>query len=217
MFFVVFDENLRHQTLKITNAKSDLVNILYSAIRKNIDKVLSKSPDIPAKFASKVFFSDNFWDYSMEIRVVPAILSLLIAEMKLPLWVSWADLELNEEIVRLVFLFSSKSEVKGIPGRVLVAQFSDDDRLVSLDFEGNKLQFSTLYYTAALLIAIKKLVKDNEPIESIIPKFESKVDSVLKSVLPQEKVAEETKKEEIKVDFTDLEEELKKLGDGFGT
>ena len=187
MIFVIFDQRLRNATLRIITAEKDKVGKIYRILKFWLDKIFDfaqEDPDLPAKFVSAVFFKGESWDYSLEVRVPAAVIQLLITVMKLPLWINWADMELGEEIIRLIYIFSSGSEVKGIPGQVIVAQLSDDDREVDIEMNGNKMRITTLLGCVALLYTIYvwlyKTIDENKIIKEFNELVKSKIHEALK-------------------------------------
>lgn len=177
---------------------------VYDVVKKWVEAIYLKNYDLPAKFASKVFISD-FWDFSLEVRVPAALFQLLVDIMKVPLWVSWADMELGPDMIRLVILYSSKSSVSGIPGKVVVAQFSDDDRVIKLTYPdtNKKVDIPTLLGGVSVLYTIKtKYMKEEVDINEITKKFDEKIRGIINEIVRIEEISE----------ITDLETEFMQGG-----
>ncbi len=201
MFLVIFDEKLQRDVIEAIEMSSSDIEKIYSAVKKWIDFIYLKNLELPAKFASKVFMGD-FWDYSMEVRVAPAIFQILVDLLNLPLWVSWADMELESEIIRLVILYSSMSKISGIPGKVIVAQFSDDDRRIEISTGSKNISVSTLFGGIAVLYVLKKkYLRHKVDIDDIVNKLNLTIEGIINEILGEESVEEE---------LTDLEAELRK-------
>lgn len=200
MFLIIFDERLQRDVISVLGGKSDAIERIYNEIKRWIEEIYLEDYDLPAKFASKVFIGD-FWDFSMEVRVPAALFQLLIDVMRVPLWVSWADMELGSDIIRLVILYSSRSKVTGIPGKVIVAQFSDDDRVINLTYEGKgkKIAVPTLLGGVAILYTIKEIyMREGVDISQIISNFNQKVSKIINEIKEKREQGE----------LTDLESEL---------
>jgi len=212
MFLVIYDGNLQREVFEEIEKSPDDIKNLYLALKRWIEKIYLLNEDLPAKFASKVFMGENFWDYSMEVRVTPAVFQLLVDILELPLWISWADMELGAEITRLTLIFSSASKIEGIPGRVIVAQFSDDDRSMEILVEGKTYKISTLLGGVAILYAIKKrFMKQSIHIEELIKRINYEVEKTINEIRGRITETEKLKKEV--EELTDFEEELRELGE----
>jgi len=181
LLFVVYDPELRNVVLKNYLENKEEIKMIYDTVNNWISEIY-KIGDlrIPAIFASKVFFNGETWDRSMQTRAVAAIFQLLVNSLEIPVWISWGDLELEDEIIRLIYVFSSASKVEGLKGRVIVCQFSDDDREIALDFNGETLKIKSLIGASSLFYTIfkefgkgelgSKLEKANEKFKEIYDK-----------------------------------------------
>jgi len=204
LFLVIFDDDLRKKTLKNYIRLQDVVEGIHRDLRKIVDKIyLSEDASLPAKFASMIFMGEDFWDYSLETRVIPALFQIMIDILALPMWVSWYDLEIGEELIRLTVFFSEGTKVKGIPGRVIVAQISDDDREIEIVSDNERIKLTTLKGGITLLLTIKKdILGHSLNINELRRGLLVRVEETIKSI--------SGKREEIE-ELTDLEAELKKL------
>ncbi len=201
MFLIIFDEKLQRDVIIAMDKDNALIKKMYESVKEWIETIYLKDYDLPAKFASKVFIGD-FWDFAMEVRVPAALFQILIDILKVPLWVSWADMELGSDIIRLVILYSSSSKVSGIPGKVVVAQFSDDDRVIKMtDPKSNKkTAISTLFGGVAILYTIKtKYMKEKVNVNEILEKYNKKVSEIINEI---EKSEEESALTDLETEFT---------------
>ena len=207
MFLIIYDHELQRITINWIRRTMETIKPLYEAFKKWSEQIYLLNQDIPAKFASRIFLGEGFWDYTFEVRVVPALFQILIDILKLPIWISWADLELGSDMVRIIYVFSEASKVEGIPGRVIIAQFSDDDREVELAINDERIRISTLLAGIGLLMVIKKFYLNKDvDMKETVTEFNERVKSILEEIKGEKERA--TDKEEITL--TDLEEELKK-------
>ncbi len=233
LLFVVYDAELRETVLKNYLEKKDDIEVIYKTINEWVSEIYKVGDlRIPAIFASKVFFGDETWDPSMQTRAVAAIFQLLINCLNLPVWVSWGDLELEEEIIRLIYIFSSASKVEGLKGRVIVCQFSDDDREIELKFKDSSIKIRTLMGGAALIYTLfrefgegdlnKKLSKAKERFKKIYEKTLEAYKEVSKrkeivsleefeELKVEEPKAPKKEIEDLELDLPPLDEELKEL------
>jgi len=205
LFLVIFDDTLRNLTLANYKSNSALIEEIYQDFKKIIEKIYSgEDPNLPAKFASYVFLGEDFWDFSLETRVVPALFQIMVDELDLPLWVSWYDLEIEEELVRLTVFFAEANKIEGVPGRVLVAQISDDDRELTMKLNDEELTITTLKGGISLLLTIKENILGKSPnIEHLRRKFLKRTESILKKI-----ISEEETENFRKLDLIDLKEML---------
>jgi len=210
MFLIIYDEEMQNMVIDALNSSIIDIKKIYDAVKKWLEDIYLKDMDLPAKFASQVFMG-GFWDYAMEVRVTPAIFQILVDIMNLPLWVSWADMELGGELIRLILLFSTFSKVEGIPGKVIVAQFSDDDRPIELTRNKKSVKTTTLLGGIAVLYVLKRYyLKQNFDIDELLNRFNTEVSNLVNQLLIEEKEIEGEES------ITDLEEELRKgLGELF--
>jgi len=204
MFLIIFDEKLQRDVMNTLDSENANVKKIYNSLKKWIETIYLKNYDLPAKFASKVFIGD-FWDFAMEVRVPAALFQILIDTIKLPLWVSWADMELGSDMIRLVIFYSSRSNVSGIPGKVIVAQFSDDDRVIKLTYPdtNKKLAVSTLLGGIAVLYTIKtKYMNEKIDVNSLVREYDRKIEEIINEIEKSEEISE----------LTDLETEFMQGG-----
>ncbi|MGQ4891878.1 MAG: hypothetical protein ACP6IP_05225 [Candidatus Njordarchaeia archaeon] len=221
MLFVIFDPEFREEVISnYLNEKKEIEKI-YKTLNRWINDVYNRgSLKIPAIFSSKVFFGDDTWNPAMQTRAIAAMFQLLINSFELPLWVFWGDVELENETVRLVYVFSNASKVEGIKGRVIISQFSDDDREVVLECKGKEVAIKTLLGGCAVLYSVYKRY-NNEPVDMRLEKADKEFDKILEEAISmtlEEKVKEKTEKiekfklEEDTFEIPQLDEELKGLG-----
>ena len=218
MLFVIYDEELKDKVLKTYMEENDKVLEIYKKLNEWINDVYNRgSLAIPAIFASKVFFEDETWNPSMQTRAIAAMFQLLIKCLNLPLWVFWGDVELDNETVRIVYIFSSASRIEGIKGRVIVGQFSDDDREVEVSFKDKHVKLRTLEGAVAILYTIFKEFGSgdlNELLKKADENFQEILNETVSLVLESKIKEKDEKRKKIEPDeleLPQLDEELKGL------
>lgn len=215
---MVFDNELRNKVIKKYLDNNEEVDKIYKFLLSSIDRIYnSENLNAPAIFSSKIFFGDyESWDPSLHSRAVAAIYQLLIDVAELPIWVSWGDVEISGETLRVIYVFSNASKVEGIKGRVLVCQFSDDDRVVELEYGGKKVEISTLKGASSLYYVIHEEYSKNsinETLEKAKAEFDKIYDEIGK-LIKKLKISEveeaEEERERIKelLELPELDEEL---------
>lgn len=176
--FVVFDDRFRDEVLDVLTRRAKDVEMLYKAFVGALGDVYADEKTA-SRFVGLVFYNEPLESPALAIRVVPALCELLLRAGRIPCWVSFVDLDLADRgLVHLVQVFSSASRVSGIPGRVLVAQFSDEDVEVEAEFRGKKLKFTSLRGAMALVIALA-LRTSHMPVHQIHDEFKKCVRSLL--------------------------------------
>jgi len=218
LLFVIFDSELRNKVLETFLKEGDTVDKIYKFLLSSIDRIYNtENLNAPAIFSSKVFFGDyDNWDPSLHNRAVAAIYQLLIDAAELPIWVSWGDIEISGETLRVIYVFSNASKIEGIKGRVIVGQFSDDDRIVELEYGEKKVKISTLKGASALYYVIHKEYTEksiDETIEEAKAKFDEifqEIEKLLKDLKVTEIRSAEEERERIKelLELPELDEEL---------
>ena len=231
MLFIIYDEKLRQEVLQTYLEEKEDIEKLYNKVIEWINGLYNRgSIIIPAIFASKIFLGDETWSVSMHTRAIAAIFQLIINVSKLPLWSFWGDMELGNETIRLIYIFSSASKVSGIGGRVIVCQFSDDDREVEVFLNNDKkIKITTLLGGISVIYTIlKKYSKKNVDLDSLIKSIEEEYNSIVSesiAITLEEKIKEREKlakkfkesgKEVEKFEIPSLEEELERVEDHEG-
>jgi len=219
---VIYDPEFRDEVFSyyINNRKE--IEQIYERVVSWIDLLYSRgSIIIPAVFASKILLGDDVWDIAMQTRAVAAIFQLLINVFKLPLWVFWGDVELEGETIRLIYIFSSASKVEGLRGRVIICQFSDDDRELSIDYKGKELSIRTIMGGVSVLYTVyKKYGGSSKPFKSLLAEADKIFEKIMNEAISkalEEKVEEKrierekVKKELETLDIPLLDEELKEF------
>ncbi len=180
MFFVIFDPNLKEQVIQTYLREKQLVENLYQQFIKILDGILADEK-LPAQFASFVFFGEPSNEAPMALRVVAALYDLLLKTCKLPLFVSFGDLDLGEEgIIRLIYVFSRASKVEGLPGRVIVAQFSDGDELITVNYSKGAFKLTSLRGALAFFVTLSRLM-NREPLQCF-EKFKRQVTMIISKI-----------------------------------